>query len=882
MPTRLPTRTEIFELLGSDARPMHVREIASRLHVSDVDYLGLERLLDSLSLEGVLAARPESRFSLISGSASGKGGERGRGADAEREGLLTVHPRGFGFVASLTPGTSGDDVFIRPDGLGGALHGDKVRIRVTGRSARGAEGEVVGIMERGIKRVAGTLHRRGKSAWLEPDDTRMRGPIVLPRAIDATGSGGNSGNDGDAVVVAITRWPESRDENPEGRIESVLGRPGQLSVEAAKILVLERVGEPHSEQAVTEAEAFGEEVPEPMKEGRVDLRHLPLPTIDPEDARDHDDAVWVERTDKGGYRAWIAIADVSTYVTPKSAIDDEAKERGCSVYLPDRALPMLPRALSSNLCSLLPGVDRLCLCVEAELDRDGNMLESRILRGVMRSRAKLTYGGVARALGLSSEARLEPEAEAMVDGLRVAQELSRALRVQRMKRGALDFELPEAKVILHEETREPIDVTRRAEDAGVRKAYQLIEELMLLANETVARWCMQKEMPAIFRVHAPPDEKKLDRFAAMCESLSINFDIDDTRDPKKLGDLLKSFAGHPLAPVLNSLLLRSMKQATYDTANIGHFGLASKAYLHFTSPIRRYPDLIVHRAIHQVLTDGQPRRDERTREKLAEAAIASSIAERRAMEVERAIVDLYRTFLMKSRIGDRFHGTVTAVVGSGLFVQLDSPFVDVLVRLEDLGHDHWEVDDDALRVVAGRSGDVVALGDRLFVEIVDAAILRRTVYAKRVNEDGAGAPAPRRTDPRRTEQRADHRGGAPSRRGPDQAPGRRGPDQAPGRRGPDQAAGRRGPDQGAGRGPEQKPLPGWSEGDKPAAPGGRAPLHHGKKTSPAGKPKGKSSGAKNGGGGGGGARKGPGGGSNGAGGARKGGGGGGKAKKGRR
>jgi ribonuclease R len=828
---------------------MHLRDIASRLRVSEVDHLGLERLLDSLSLEGVLSARPGPRFELSEGgirftvsgddapapaAATSARNDRGdgrnrepRARDGEREGVLTVHPRGFGFVASLGPGSVGDDVFIPPDALGGALHGDKVRIRVRSRSARGAEGEIVSIIERGIKRVAGTLHRKGRSAWLEPDDNRVRGPIVLPRAIDAEGSGGNSGNDGDAVVVAITRWPETRDENPEGRIEQVLGRPGELSVEAAKILVLEGVGEPHTQLAVTEAEAFGEEVPEAMKAGRTDLRHLPLPTIDPEDARDHDDAVWVERTDDGGYRAWIAIADVSTYVTPRTAIDDEAKARGCSIYLPDRAIPMLPRALSSNLCSLLPGVDRLCLCVEAELDAGGHVIKSRILRGLMRSRAKLTYGGVARALGLSSEAKQEPAAEEMVEGLRVANDLSKALRAQRMNRGALDFELPEAKVVLHEESREPIDVVRRAEDAGVRKAYQLIEELMLLANEIVARWCMERDVPTIFRVHAAPDEKKLDRFAAMCESLSIDFDIEDTRDPKKLGDLLKSFKDHPLAPVLNSLLLRSMKQATYDTTNIGHFGLASKAYLHFTSPIRRYPDLIVHRVIHQVLLEGQPRRDDKTRERLAEAALASSIAERRAMEVERAIVDLYRVFLMKSHIGEHFEGTVTAVVGSGVFVQLDAPFVDVLIRLEDLGHDHWEVDDDALRVIAVRSGDVVALGDRLMVEVIDAAILRRTVYAKRVggeSKEGAGGERPvRKPDSRDHRGKPDGRGKRDGRGGPapsnERGPQRRGDGRKPapaGRPGPGKS-GKANSANGAnsgGPGKKGKPGPGKNKPSK--------------------------------------------------------------------
>lgn len=750
---RLPSRTDILDLLGAESHPLHAREIAARLRVSEVDYLALQRLLDDLSFQGVLAARGQ-RFKLTSKSGSDRG--------PERQGLLTVHPRGFGFVASLD--AAGDDVFVPPEALGGAMHGDRVKVRITARGARGAEGQVVAIVERGVKRIAGTLRRKGRSAWVEPDDSRVRGPIVLTRAVDverAEGGAGNSGSDGDAVIVTLTRWPESPSENPEGAIETVLGRPGTLSVEAAKILVLEAIAEEHSEKAVAEAQSYGDEVPAAMKEGREDLRHLPLPTIDPEDARDHDDAVWVERTPGGGYRAWIAIADVSTYVTPGTALDDEAKARGCSVYLPDRAIPMLPRALASNLCSLLPDVDRLCLCADVELDASGQVVSSRLVRGVMKSRAKLTYGGVARALGLSSEPAREPAADEMVDGLRVAYELSRHLRGRRMKRGALDFELPEAKVVLDPKTREPVDIMRRAGDPGVKKAYQLIEELMLLGNETVARWCLERDIPTIYRVHQPPDEKKLDRFAAMCETLGIGFDIEDTRDPRKLADLLKSFSDHPLAPVLNSLLLRSMKQATYDPVNVGHFGLASKAYLHFTSPIRRYPDLVVHRIAHEVLAGHTPRRDGEAREKLAEAALTSSIAERRAMEVERAIVDLYRTFLMKDHIGERYEGTVTAVVGAGVFVQLDAPFVDVMVRLEDLGGENWEVDDDALRVVAPRSGDVVALGDRMVVEIVDAALLRRTVYARRAVAGDAGHRRPSKKDDRRDARKG---------RGPQPAP----------------------------------------------------------------------------------------------------------------
>ncbi len=762
---------------------MHVRDIAARLRIAEVDYLALQRLLDNLSLEGVLTARPGQRFNLTSSTP--------RATGTERQGLLSVNPRGFGFVASLEANATGDDVFVAPDAMGGAMHGDRVLVRVRSRGPRGAEGEVVRIVERGYTRAAGTLRRKGKSAWVEPDDARIRGPIVLTRALDLAGTEGNSGADGDAVVVAFTRWPELPNENPEGRIEIVLGRPGELAVEAAKILVLERVQEAHSDEAVAEAEAFGAQIPEAAREGRKDLRSLPLPTIDPEDARDHDDAVWVERTERGGYRAWIAIADVSAYVTPGTALDTEARARGCSIYLPDRAIPMLPRALSSNLCSLLPDVDRLCLCAEIELDAGGHVTSSQVTRGVMRSRAKLTYGGVARALGLSADAPQEPAAEAMVDGLRVAYELSRHLRTNRMKRGALDFELPEAKVVLDEQTREPVDVARRAQDAGVKRAYQLIEELMLLANETVAHWCGERGVPTIFRVHAPPDEQKLERFAAMCEALGINFDIEDTRDPKKLGQLLKSFSDHPLAPVLSSLLLRSMKQATYDVTNVGHFGLASKAYLHFTSPIRRYPDLVVHRVVHAVLSN-KARGGDGARDQLAEIAFASSVAERRAMEVERAIVDLYRTFLMRNRVGDRFEGTVTAVVGSGVFVQLDAPFVDVLVRLEDLGPDRWEIDDDTLRAVAVRSGDVVALGDRMILEVIDISILRRSVYGRRVSGKGDSAKATDRGTPSRSTRRGEPgrgtgtlRGGAkPTKQPPTTRNASKG-DRSPTTRGPD-------------------------------------------------------------------------------------------------
>jgi ribonuclease R len=735
MSSRLPSRSDVLRFLASDNRPFHAKEIASQFDVGEASYHALLALLDNLAFDGAVIARDGHKFKI--------GRQTGRGRGEEREGYLNVNPRGFGFVASV--GASGDDVFVSKEAMGGAMHGDKVLVSVRARGVRGLEGEISRVLERNMKRVAGILRRRGRSAWLEPDDTRVRGPIPLPDDIDARAGEGNSGKDGDAAVVTITRYPELPDETPVGKLEAVLGTPGEIKVEVAKVLVVAQIEELHSERANEEALAYGEEVSADLLEGRVDLTDLPLPTIDPEDARDHDDAVWVERGDDGGYRAWIAIADVSTYVRPGTAIDDEALKRGCSVYLPDRAIPMLPRPLSSNLCSLLPDVVRLCLCAVIDLDSGGVVKKAELVRGFMKSQAKLTYGGVARALGFTEAPPRDPKADAFVEGLRVANELARILRSKRLKRGALDFDLPEAKVVLGEDGN-PLDVQRRSQDPGMKKAYQLIEELMLLANETVAKWLVDRQIPTIFRVHAPPDEQKLARLTTMCEQLGIEFDLEAAQDPKKLSALLKQFAEHPNAQVLNMLLLRSMKQATYDVTNIGHFGLASKAYLHFTSPIRRYPDLVVHRTVHAELLGQRGHRAADAQAKLAEAALAASNAERKAMEVEREVVDLHRAVLMRGKLGERFEGTVTAVVGTGLFVALDAPFVDVLVRLEDLGGDRYEVDDEGMRVVAARSGEAILLGDRMMLEVIDVAILRRTVYGRRVSaDDGDGhARRPRR------------------------------------------------------------------------------------------------------------------------------------------
>ncbi len=737
--------------LASFSRPLHTSEIATRLGVGPGHEAALSRVLDDLVFDGTVISMPGHKLKLA-----------GRGRSREEQfvdGHLSAHPRGFGFVA---PGGDSDDVFIPQEAMGGALHGDLVRARIVAQTARGREGAITEILERRHPRVAGMLRKRGKSAWLEPEDTRVRGPIVLGR--DAPGE------DGQIAVVSIERYPETQDENPEGVVVEILGAPGEPKAETRKILVLHGVDEPHGQLAVAEAEAYGADVPAEALAGRVDLTGIPLPTIDPVDARDHDDAVWAVRMDDGGYKVWIAIADVSHYVRPGTELDKEARERGCSIYLPDRAIPMLPAALSSRLCSLLPGVLRLCLAVEATLDATGTVTGAKVIEGYMRSAAKLTYEGVARALGLTLAPEKSPEAEAMREDLQLLREISSLLRARRMRRGALDLELPEPKIILDEETKMPIGAERRARDPGVAKAYQIVEELMLLANETVAELCVTKGAPVIFRVHGAPDPIKLARFTALAEQLGVPMEDGAAEDPKKFSAFMKKLRAHPQRALLDSILVRSLKQAVYDIANIGHFGLASSAYLHFTSPIRRYPDLVVHRVVRGLVRGQRPDQSEQGVSAMQDAARLASERERRAMRVERDVVDLYRALFMMDTVGQQFAGTISSIVGSGIFVTLEDPFVDVLVRSEALGPDAYAADDDGLAMVGVRSGERLGLGDAMMVQIEDVSIARRTVYGRRVvlgaAERGAGAKAD--APPTRSSRRSPKgapRGAAPAPKG---------------------------------------------------------------------------------------------------------------------
>jgi ribonuclease R len=679
------------------------------LGVPEGAYPELLVLLDRLCLEGLVKRLAGSRFRVES-----------RAPTESWEGLLGVHPRGFGFVASAGHA----DVYVAGDALGGALHGDRVLVSIVSSSARGLEGRIEQIVERRSPRVAGVLHCRGKSAWLEPDDSRIRGPILL-------GGRANREQDGLAAVVSITRFPAVADELPEAEVVVVLGAVGDPKVELAKILAREQLTDDYPLGAVRDAQVAADRVEQVAHPARFDLTQVPLAAIDPEDARDHDDAIWAERL-PDGYRVWVAIADVGEFVAEGGELDQEARRRGCSVYLPDRAIPMLPSELSSAACSLLPGEERLCLYVTAELDPHGRVRDFEVGAGRMRAAASLTYPELAASLGWSERGEKSRRVTDLRVGLLTADEVARKLRQRRLRRGALDLDLPEARTELDAKTGAPVDVCRRAEDPGVRRAYQLVEELMLLANELVAEWLGARDAPAVYRVHAAPDPAKLERLNEVATKLGVSCDLEQMLTPSGVSRWLAGLREHPRRGVLEMLLLRSLKQAAYDVTNLGHFGLASHGYLHFTSPIRRYPDLLVHRAVKALLRGQAPDRGEEALERLRASATLASARERATAEVEREVVDLYRALLMRERIGECFDGVVAGVGSSGLYVTLERPFVDVMVPFDALGPDHFEPAGDEIAVTGQRSGERIELGDRISVSIENVSLVRRLVVGRRV------------------------------------------------------------------------------------------------------------------------------------------------------
>jgi ribonuclease R len=708
-------------------RALHVMEVCARLGLPGKRRDDVRNALELLCEDGVAQELPGLRFRALKAHeirrtpppapVAPAAAPARKVAPTAKLGTLRIQARGHGFV--ICEDGSGE-VFVPHGELFGALHGDRVAVSVR-RGERGLEGTVVAVLSRGLKYVAGLLGQDASGLIITPNDAR------LPALIRVVGRVPGDAVPGLTVVAEITRYYDDG-RPPEAEVVRVLGVEGSAEVEVAKIKLREGIREEFPPEVLEEARAFGDRLSPRDRKGREDLRELDLVTIDPLTARDHDDAIFIERKPHGGYRVVVAIADVSHYVREGTALDAEALERGTSIYLPDRAIPMLPHELSSNLASLVAGKDRLTLAVDMDLAPNGSVKSFRYVEGVMRCKAALTYEGVAQALGLTDQGRHERAAVRFKPMLETLYECAMILRNRRMKRGSLDFDLPEAFVELDAETGEPSNVSRSRKDPGIRKAYQLVEEMMLLANETVAADLARRKVPAIYRVHGLPDESRLAQFAGLAQALGYNLDPEDITSPKELSKFLQSLEDSPHKSALSYLLLRAMQQATYDVVNVGHFGLAAEYYLHFTSPIRRYPDLAVHRVVRAIARK-EPIDTRGLELRLREQAAQASKRERRAMLVEREVKDVYRCILMKDRVGEEFEATVTAVAPHGVYCAFDEPFVEALCHVTSLGNDFYELDAHGLRLVGRRSGASYGLGDRLTVRLESVNVAERSILA---------------------------------------------------------------------------------------------------------------------------------------------------------
>ncbi|MGB5809782.1 MAG: ribonuclease R [Polyangiales bacterium] len=752
MKNQTPEKDSILRVLqGHAPRAMHVGELCGRLKVPRTERDAVVRQLLLLAEDGLVGEMPGSRFRAISkpnnqkrGRATAKKKEtRGRGRRAQErtaeagapgpllEGKLTMTRQGYGFV-NVYDGNS--DVFIPPDGVGPALHGDQVQVRAK-PSPKGRDGHIVGIVQRRTPKVTGTLHSRGRGVVFEPDDERLRSPMKIVGKLPKRTSKGK------VALAEIVSFPQQREDRPEVSILEVLGAEGVARIEVEKIKIRDAIREEFPEEVLLEATALPSRVERSVSKSRVDLRDVDLVTIDPETARDHDDAIWVKR-ERDGFKLLVAIADVSHYVTEGSAMDREAIARMTSIYLPDRAIPMLPPELSTDLASLIPNRDRLCMAVEMHIDAKGQVTSQRIFEGVMRSNGKLTYEGVARALGLTTSGPREAAAEKRVRTLEILLDLSQRLRQRRTKRGALDFDLPEAKIVLDEDG-EPKAIAQSRKDPGIRQAYQIVEDMMLVTNEVVAGYLKKREAPGVFRAHGEPDSERVSAFCEVAKSFGYELDEESASTPKQLSKFLRRIDGTDEAPLLRYLLLRAMQQAIYDTdPNIGHFALAAKDYLHFTSPIRRYPDLLVHRILRDLIRD-QNLDAALLRPKLQRFAIRASELERTAMVAERDVKDVYRTIFMQAHVGETFEGRIAGFAPYGIYIQIEDPFVSVLLPFEQLD-DTFEPDKLGIRLVGARTSKIFTMNDPVTVRVEEANVQDREVVGTLLSHAAAEAPTPTR------------------------------------------------------------------------------------------------------------------------------------------
>ncbi|MCU8034427.1 MAG: ribonuclease R [Shewanella sp.] len=714
----IPSREYILDYLRSQKSPITRDSIAAALNIQEEEQLeALRRRLRAMERDGELVfTRGQSyglpeKMDLIPGTVLG-------------------HREGFGF---FKPDEGGDDLFISNRDMLMYFHGDKVLAQKAGTDRRGRrEARLVRLIQPRSAAIVGRYHVDSGMAFVIADDKRITQEILVAN------EDRNGARQGDVVVVELTRRP-GRFVKAAGKVTEVLGKqmaPG-MEIEIA----LRNYDLPHTWSPVIEKKLrrIPDEVTDADKVGRVDLRHLPLVTIDGEDARDFDDAVYAEKKAGGGWRLWVAIADVSYYVRTDSALDTEARARGNSVYFPSQVIPMLPEKISNGLCSLNPHVDRLCMVAEMTVSAKGKLSGYKFYPAVMYSHARFTYTQVAAML---EGGPIAPEHEAFFPHLQCLQSLYLALDEQRAERGAIAFETMETQFIFNEQRKIDKIVPR-----GRNQAHKIIEECMILANVSAAKFVKKHKGEVLYRVHEAPSEQKLANFKEFLAERGLSMPGGLEPTPSDYQNVMLQIADRPDAELIQVMLLRSMRQAIYTPDNEGHFGLALEEYAHFTSPIRRYPDLVLHRVIRYLLAKERGEATEKWTQdggyhyqldELDQLGEECSTTERRADEATRDVSDWLKCEFMQDHVGDTFEAVIASVTSFGLFVRLNELFIDGLVHISSLGSDYYQFDPMRQRLIGEHTGQVYQVGDPVTVKVAAVNLDDRQIDLVMLGDDGKG------------------------------------------------------------------------------------------------------------------------------------------------
>ncbi|CAM3967131.1 ribonuclease R [Bacillus subtilis] len=715
-------------------KPLTVQELEEMLNITEAEeFKELVKALVALEEKGLIVRTRSDRYGIPEKMNLIKG-------------KISAHAKGFAFL--LPEDTSLSDVFIPPNELNTAMNGDIVMVRLNSQSSGSRqEGTVIRILERAIQRVVGTYTETRNFGFVIPDDKKITSDIFIPK------NGKNGAAEGHKVVVKLTSYPEGR-MNAEGEVETILGHKNDPGIDILSVIHKHGLPGEFPADAMEQASSTPDTIDEKDLKDRRDLRDQVIVTIDGADAKDLDDAVTVTKLDDGSYKLGVHIADVSHYVTENSPIDKEALERGTSVYLVDRVIPMIPHRLSNGICSLNPKVDRLTLSCEMTINSQGQVTEHEIFQSVIKTTERMTYSDVNKIL-VDDDEELKQKYEPLVPMFKDMERLAQILRDKRMDRGAVDFDFKEAKVLVDDEG--------AVKDVVIRErsvAEKLIEEFMLVANETVAEHFHWMNVPFIYRIHEEPNAEKLQKFLEFVTT--FGYVVKGTAGnihPRALQSILDAVRDRPEETVISTVMLRSMKQAKYDPQSLGHFGLSTEFYTHFTSPIRRYPDLIVHRLIRTYLINGKV--DEATQEKWAERlpdiAEHTSSMERRAVDAERETDDLKKAEYMLDKIGEEFDGMISSVTNFGMFVELPNT-IEGLVHVSFMTDDYYRFDEQHFAMIGERTGNVFRIGDEITVKVVDVNKDERNIDFEIVGMKGI----PRR--PRELDSSRSRKRGKPARK----------------------------------------------------------------------------------------------------------------------